>query len=585
MRHLSARFERARLRSLALSGSIVIAGAFLLAAPACDFPEYGFAAGGAGSGGGTGGGPGPQCSSDEDCGATPQSPLCDPNLLRCVECLVENDTCGEGKYCSTGGTCEPGCDDDDDCNTTAEGDLPPLTCAGKTHQCLGCVIVGDADNCPEDLICDNGLCVLPCGPGTGDCSDEPGCETQLTTLTDCGACGAECANFHGTTACDGGCIPACDPLYADCDSNPNNGCETSLESVTDCGGCTVSCEFPHATPACASGVCAVADCEQGWGDCDGEASNGCETDTTTTNAHCGGCNSPCSGGDICANGSCQSTCPSPTADCDMSSSTGCEVDTSSDGLHCGNCPNSCSTSQYCQGGSCASCAGALRDCDRLGSNGCETNSAIDPLNCGGCGTSCGSDSTCACNSSACSGGTIYLSEDFSDNSRGWQLGAEWSIAPATAGTGQQQGQPDPANDHTPSADDGIAGVNIGGNYTAPPHDFYYMTSPVINLSGASGTVNLTYWRWLNCDWSPFTTHLVEVFNGTSWVTVWSNASVGNNLIVENTWSRWTHDVTAYKNAQFRVRFGYRTDKQGAFLAWVMSGWNIDDLTLSSGTCQ
>jgi hypothetical protein len=227
----------------------------------------------------------------------------------------------------------------------------------------------------------------------------------------------------------------------------------------------------------------------------------------------------------------------------------------------------------------------LRDCDRFGGNGCETNSATSSINCGGCGTTCGSDGTCGCSSSACSGGTFYLSEDFSDNSRGWQLGNEWGIGAATASTGQQQGSPDPASDHTPSDDDGVAGISIGGNYTAPIHDFYYMTSPVIDLSGAAGSVNLTYWRWLNCDWDPFTTQVVEVFNGSTWVTLWSNASSGNNLIVENSWTRWTHDVTAHKNAQFRIRFGHRTDKQGNFLAWVMSGWNIDDVTLSSGVCQ
>jgi hypothetical protein len=245
----------------------------------------------------------------------------------------------------------------------------------------------------------------------------------------------------------------------------------------------------------------------------------------------------------------------------------------------------CTTSQSCSTGACAACSGTTKDCDRDGSNGCEINSATNPLNCGGCGTSCGSDGTCGCSSSACTGGTVYFSEDFSDNSRGWTLGTEWSIGPATASTGQQQGFPDPSTDHSASSDNGVAGVNIGGNYTNPVHGYYYITSPIINLSGASGTVNLTYWRWLNCDYDPFTTHTVEVYNGTSWVTVWSNASLGNVLVTDSAWNRSAIDVTSYKNSQFRVRFGYRTDKQGAFLAWIMSGWNVDDVTLSSGACQ
>jgi hypothetical protein len=214
------------------------------------------------------------------------------------------------------------------------------------------------------------------------------------------------------------------------------------------------------------------------------------------------------------------------------------------------------------------------------------NSATNPLNCGGCGTTCGSDGTCGCASSACTGGTVYFSEDFSDNSRGWTFSnPEWSIGPATAGTGQQQGSPDPATDHSASSDNGIAGVVIGGNYDIQIHGYYYMTSPVINLSGAAGTVNLTYWRWLNCDWDPYSTHTVEVWNGTTWVVVWSSASLGDVLVTDSSWNRATFDVTAYKNANFQIRYGYRTNKKGAFLSWIMSGWNVDDVSLTSGTCQ
>jgi hypothetical protein len=78
---------------------------------------------------------------------------------------------------------------------------------------------------------------------------------------------------------------------------------------------------------------------------------------------------------------------------------------------------------------------------------------------------------------------------------------------------------------------------------------------------------------------------VEVFNGTSWVVVWSNASLGDVLITDSSWTRFSFDVTAYKNANFRVRFGHQTGKKGAFLSWIMSGWNIDDISLSSASCN
>lgn len=563
-----------------------------LVAAACGFPEYGFGGGGSGGQGGevtTGGnGAAPACADDGDCAASPATPVCDLGTGTCVECVSGGTTCQLGQYCSSGNSCEPGCDADEDCNLGEGGGagLPPLTCNVRSHQCVGCVIQDGLDSCPEGTVCDNGACVLPCDVDYGDCNDDPGCETLLTTLSNCGVCGAQCANFHGTTECvAGACAPGCDDYYQDCDANPNNGCETSLETPESCGGCTTPCAFDNAEDLCPLGVCTLGLCDDGFGNCDGNDANGCETDTNSSALHCGGCDQPCQPGDFCVAGSCESACPDPTANCDMSALNGCEVDTDTDGLHCGDCATVCAVDQYCATGGCAACSGARRDCDDDGANGCEVDTAIDAANCGACGATCGSDATCGCGSSACSGGTIYLSEDFSDNSRGWQLGAEWEIGPAAASVGHEQGYPDPASDHTPTADNGVAGVVIGGNHSIPIHDYYYLTSPVIDLSGAAGSVNLTYWRWLNCDWDPFTTHVVEVFNGSSWITVWSNASLGNQLVTENAWSRWTHDVTAYKNAQFRVRFGYRTDKQGQFLAWIMSGWNVDDLTLSSGACQ
>lgn len=131
----------------------------------------------------------------------------------------------------------------------------------------------------------------------------------------------------------------------------------------------------------------------------------------------------------------------------------------------------------------------------------------------------------------------------------------------------------------------MAGIVLGGNYANPINGPNYITSPVINLSAASGTVRLTFWRWLNIDWDPFVTDTVEVYNGSSWVVLWTNATSGKVLITDNSWTRHEYDVTAHKNANFRVRFSHKTGKSGNFLAWIMSGWNIDDLSLSSGTCN
>jgi hypothetical protein len=52
---------------------------------------------------------------------------------------------------------------------------------------------------------------------------------------------------------------------------------------------------PNAQGFCLQGDCAFS-CNLGFGDCDGVAANGCETNIFGSSAeHCGGCDSPCSG--------------------------------------------------------------------------------------------------------------------------------------------------------------------------------------------------------------------------------------------------------------------------------------------------
>lgn len=589
------------------------------------------------------------CANDADCDANvPPALTCDTATHECTGCAVVNgvDPCPLGQLCNQTTTkCEAGCNashgcpmglsccgapgseqcantqiDPANCGACDAACPPPGThaqgsCAASTCTITGCDlgfgncdgmanngceddVTSDVDHCGScttpcalpnaQVTCTSSACVLlSCNMGFGDCNAmAPGCETPLTNAANCGGCGVTCTNTHGTNDCvNQVCAPTCAPDYESCDGVPNNGCETPTTTVANCGDCDVPCDFANASETCPGGACTFSMCDIGFGNCDGNLGNGCETDTTSSKTHCGNCTTVCPGSQVCVNSMCQATCPLGQGDCDLDTSNGCEVNTNTDGSHCGSCIGLCGPTQFCSTGSCASCSGALRDCDDDGANGCEIDTASNALHCGGCGTTCGSDATCGCASSACTGGTIYLSEDFSDNSRGWGLGTEWAIGPASVSSGHQQGFPDPGTDHSPSADNGVAGVAIGGNYTNPIHSAYYLTSPVVNLAVAVGSVQLTFWRWLNCDWDPFTTHTVEVFNGSSWVVVWTNATLGNTFVTDSAWTKQTIDVTAYKNANFRVRFGHKLGKQGNFLAWIMSGWNVDDLTLSSGGCQ
>jgi hypothetical protein len=164
-------------------------------------------------------------------------------------------------------------------------------------------------------------------------------------------------------------------------------------------------------------------------------------------------------------------------------------------------------------------------------------------------------------------------EDFADNAAGWTLGPEWQIGSATASAGQSAGNPDPASDHTESGDNGVAGTVIGGNLSTTVHGFHYLESPAMDLTGVPGAVALTFWRWLNLDHDPFMRASVEVFDGASWVLIFQTGGI---LTTDAQWAFHLYDVTPYKNAQFRVRFGHMV---GSSSAHTVSGWNLDDVSV------
>jgi hypothetical protein len=208
--------------------------------------------------------------------------------------------------------------------------------------------------------------------------------------------------------------------------------------------------------------------------------------------------------------------------------------------------------------------------------------------------------TCQGGTVVCSGGpTVYFEESFQDNSKGWTLGPTWQIGPAVGGCSGCVGNPDPALDHTPTGDNGIAGVVIGGPAPTNQHGFYYLESPPFDTSQAPGSVFLSFWRWLNSDYTSYMQNSVEVFNGATWVVLPYGRTGGSPGVRDSAWinqgvppgapSQPTNsaqyptqfDLTPYKNSQMRIRFGYQIGSSGAF---TIGSWNLDDIKVSSALC-
>lgn len=132
----------------------------------------------------------------------------------------------------------------------------------------------------------------------------------------------------------------CPPGFENCDANSANGCETNVASdVNNCGGCEFFCiDPPNGTAGCVDGNCIVASCGAGWGNCDGNTTNGCETNVYTNPNHCGSCGHVCNlphAIEGCSGGSCTLTgCESGYANCDSNTANGCEVNLNDGGGTC-----------------------------------------------------------------------------------------------------------------------------------------------------------------------------------------------------------------------------------------------------------
>ncbi len=265
-----------------------------------------------------------------------------------------------------------------------------------------------------------GCAITTCDEGFDDCDGDAsnGCEADLASTTSCGECGTLCDPANGIGVCtDRSCgIASCSTGYGDCDAEVSNGCETPLDTLTSCGACGATCDLGGASEACVDGSCAIVACDAGYGDCNVMSVDGCET-TLDTVENCGACGAACAlanASPSCTDGACTiAACDVGYDDCNVSPVDGCEValDTVS---NCGACGRTCSLANAvaaCADGGCAigSCASSYGDCNSIADDGCET-SLLTNTNCGACGTACtraNATATCAtgtCAISACAMG-------------------------------------------------------------------------------------------------------------------------------------------------------------------------------------
>ena len=448
----------------------------------------------------------------------------------------------------------------------------------------------------------------------GDTTTTPSTTTPSTTTpsttTTPGTCvsASECAALNGPCV-QGACVNGeCTTLPANdgfsCDDGQFCTTNDTCKNGSCVGGGQVTC--PSSSP-CTIGVC-------------DEATKTCLETPANNGAQCDD-GDPCTYYGVCNGGTCKK---GQAVDCTFLNGTctkgicdpmvGCVTTPQNDGFPCED-GQFCTVNDTCSGGLCKGggpkeCAPPggcfIGTCDELtdsctsvpGNNGaacddgspCTANTTCNNGVCAGGtpsnnGAACDDGASCTvgttCSAGLCTGGmgpTVYFADDFKDASKGWTLGPEWEIGPAQASS-PSVGNPDPAMDHTPTADNGVAGVQIGGDAMTNLHPFYYLESPGFNTAGAQGTVVFGFYRWLNSDYDPFMHNTVEVYDGVKWQTVWESGQPP--AIMDGAWTYESYDVTAYKNAGMRVRFGFNVGSQGVF---NIGSWNVDDVMVASAAC-
>ena len=483
----------------------------------------------------------------------------------------ENTPCEDGLYCTEHDSCHQGvcaagaervCPGADVCNAGACDEAARSCATTPSHDGQSCP---SASLCESDTTCNGGVCgggmardctVFDDLCSVGVCDPQTGCKPeQKSDGVPCGA--SQSSSCYGSVCQSGQCQKVAKDDGAACSLGVTNPCTVGVCQGAVCaeqpGHEGALCDDGLLNP-CTQGVCTLGSCASGAGN-EGAA---CDDGKF------------CTAGDHCASGSCMGdpiTC-GPATGCFVfqcnEAQHACSSVPGNDGASCDD-GDVCTANTTCAGGVCG--AGA-------------------PANEGGACVVSACTSGAVCAAGVCGGGqgpTLYLQEDFSGNAQGWHLGPEWQIGPAIMTSIGTNGS-DPALDHTPSDDNGLAGVVIGGNESTALHPYSYLESPAFDAHAATGPLIFGYYRWLNSDYEPYVRNQVEVYNGSQWIVLWQSGpfpGVQDSPPAGQGWTYLSYDVSSYKSAAMKVRFGFSVGHSGAIPA---GSWSVDDVLVASAAC-
>jgi hypothetical protein len=295
--------------------------------------------------------------------------------------------------------------------------------ASSAEHCGACDVACDADS-----VCDRARC----RPASEGCSE------RLLL------CGSDCVDARGDREHCGSCDSSC-PRDAKCEAGAcecpgaltacGDACVDTSTDAQHCGSCDLRCFDSQICQAggcaCAAGtdLCARVTLSVADNTVTGAASDQACVNLQSDAQHCGSCGNVCTGGQVCAQGSC--ACPTGQTFC----SDRC-VDLASNLQNCGVCGNACTGGQVCDSGTCACPAGQTL-CD-----GECTDTQTDSAHCGSCTVKCGLGQ--GCGSGTCQSGAPGEDgcQGLAQNISISEIAAYQTVKVALARNGQAV-QPDP----------------------------------------------------------------------------------------------------------------------------------------------
>ncbi len=333
-----------------------------------------------------------------------------------------------------------------------------------------------------------------------------------------------------------------------CDDGEHN----QSESDVDCGGPCPACDPGEAcednddcvTQACAAGVCVMPACfvdDECAGLADACTAGRCGPDFTCV-AVPDHEDAPCDDGSLC----------SVASSCVAGACTATEM------VDC------TAFDSECTAGLCDASSGACLPLDKPDGAACDDDDGCTP------------DTTCQTGACVAASPGALLFEDFSGDASGWLKDGMWAIGPAAAST-DGIGGADPAQDHSASADNRLAGVAIGKLDQTVSHTKWCLTSPAVDVSDIGPGLHVSFWRHLHAPPQPKVIHTVEVWNGATWTILETGYAA---LVDDAAWTFMSYNASGIKAVDFKLRLC----SERLVAAPDFAGWSVDDVTIAPIPC-